>query len=348
MEGTDSIIGRGTPIDGLLNRARLWGYYCAEMSRIFGGIDLGGTKIYSVVATAEGDVLGEDERPTESDAGADSVVARMVDSLRAASDAAGASFRDLTRIAVAAPGPIDIDAGVVTAAPNLGWTDVPLRSLLARGLQAEVLLENDANAAALGEFVYGAGKPYDTMVYVTISTGIGGGFVFDGKIFHGASGAAGEIGHITVEPSGPTCFCGNRGCLEIVASGTAIGRIATEAVKAGRSETMQRLADDPEEIDSEDVARAAAEGDPVANEILDEAARYIGIGFGSLINLVNPQAIVVGGGVSKLGARILDPATAEAKRRSFPQSFGDCTITLAKLGSRVGALGAVAVANSHA
>ena len=316
----------------------------AESGELYGGIDLGGTKIYSVVATGEGQVRGEDERPTMVELGVQDCIQRMVDSLDEAARQAGVEASGLAGVAVAAPGPIDLIEGIITVAPNLGWSNVPLRQLLSEKIGVSVLLENDANAAALGEFEYGAAREYDTLVYVTVSTGIGGGFVFDGKIFSGASGAAGEIGHMTVEPDGPRCFCGSRGCLEMMASGTAIARTGTLAVEEGRSEALAQLADADGKVSSEDVARAAAQGDPLANEILDEAARYIGIGLGSLINLINPEAIVVGGGVSKVGRRFLDPVIAEAKRRSFPQSFGDCVITFAELGERIGALGAVAVA----
>jgi glucokinase len=314
------------------------------VTELYGGIDVGGTKIYSAVASADGQVCGEDERPTLVELGVEACVQRMIDSLAEASGQAGVKVGELKRVAVAAPGPINLKDGIITAAPNLGWVNVPLRAMLGEKLGLPVVLENDANAAALGEFEYGAARQYETLVYVTISTGIGGGLVLDGKIFSGASGAAGEIGHMTVEPDGPRCFCGSRGCLEMMASGTAIGRTGTLVVEEGRSEPLARLADADGKVGSEEVARAAAEGDPVANEILDEAARYIGIGLGSLINLINPQAIVVGGGVSKIGRRLLDPVIAEAERRSFPQSFGDCAISLAELGERVGALGAVAVA----
>ena len=315
-----------------------------RMVELYGGIDLGGTKIYSIVASAEGEVRGENERPTMVELGVQKCIERMVDSLREAASQAGVELSGLARVAVAAPGPIDLIDGVITAAPNLGWSNVPLRKLLSEKVGVPVLLENDANAAALGEFEYGAGRQYETLIYVTISTGIGGGFVFEGKIFSGASGAAGEIGHLTVEPDGPRCFCGSRGCLEMVASGTAIGRTGTLVVEEGRSEELAKRADSEGRVTAEDVADAGRAGDSLANEILDEAARYIGIGLGSLINLINPEAIVVGGGVSKIGHRFLDPVIAEAKRRSFPQSFGDCTIKFAELEERVGALGAVAVA----
>ncbi|MEX2236306.1 MAG: ROK family protein [Dehalococcoidia bacterium] len=314
------------------------------MSGIYGGVDLGGTKIYSVVATADGEVLGEDLCQTLADQGYEVTIQRIATSLRSAAEAAGTDVADLKRVAVAAPGPIDLTTGVVTAAPNLGWIDVPLKRLLEASLGVEVVLENDANAAALGEFQYGAAKPYRHMVYITISTGIGGGLVLDGRLYTGASGAAGEIGHITVEPDGIPCFCAGRGCLEIMASGTAIARDATTAAKEGRSPALAKVIQEKGSASAGDVAAAALAGDPAANEILGRAARYIGIGLGSLINLINPEAIVIGGGVSQIGERLLGPAKEEARRRSFPQSWRDCTILTAALGSRVGALGAIAVA----
>ncbi|MPZ22186.1 MAG: ROK family protein [Dehalococcoidia bacterium] len=311
---------------------------------LYGGIDLGGTKIYSIVAGADGSVLGEDERPTLPDHGLEVCIERMTESLAAAASSAGTATSALAAVGVAAPGPIEFRDGIVSAAPNLGWTDVPLRSFLSDRLGVNVVLENDANAAAYGEFIYGAGTPYDTIIYVTVSTGIGGGFILDRRLFQGASGAAAEVGHMVVEPDGPICNCGSVGCLEMLASGTAIGRSATAAVEGGRDTILRELAADPTEVTAEVVAEAAARGDAVANEILDDAARYIGIAFGTLINLLNPQAIIVGGGVSRLGARMIEPITAEARRRSFRQSFEDCLILPAALGRRVGALGTVALA----
>ena len=287
--------------------------------RMVGAIDLGGTKIYSAVL-AEGEVLGEDLRPTDAQEGKEAVIARLVASLAAAANTAGVAHSDLAGVGVVAPGPVDWHTGHVMDPPNLpGWNDVALGPMLSERLGTRVVLENDANAAALGEYVAGAGRGAAALLYITISTGIGGGIVLGGELYRGVSGAAGEVGHMVIEPDGPVCGCGNRGCLEALASGTALARAGREALATGGAPILQRLvAGSGAPVTSALIARAAGEGDEDARRILRAAARALGIGLGNLVNLLNPDLIVIGGGAAQIGSSLLGPAEGVMRQIAFP------------------------------
>ncbi len=307
------------------------------------GVDLGGTKIHTVVAKADGAVLGEDRRPTEATQGPDAVVARIAASVRAACELAGVSVESVAGVGISSPGPCDPKRGVVTNAPNLpGFHDVHITRLVSEALGRPVLLENDANAACYGEFRFGAGRGLRHVVYVTLGTGIGGGIIIDGKIYEGASGAAGEVGHIIIDPDGPPCNCGARGCVEALASGPAIAREAKRAIAEGRSPIMAGLAGDSRPT-AELVLRAAQQGDAVAREIIRSAGHSLGIGLIGVLNCLNPEALILGGGLIGLGDLYLEPAITTAKSGAFEQIMSDVTITLASLGERSGALGAAAL-----
>ncbi|MCC7367730.1 MAG: ROK family protein [Chloroflexi bacterium] len=309
------------------------------------GIDLGGTKIRSVVTRHDGEILGEDVRMTDAEAGQEVVVGRLVASARAAAAASGLRPTDIVAAGVTAPGTVDFDAGVLHQPPNLpGWDAVPLAQLLTGPLGCPVFLENDANAAAYGEWRHGAGTGLRHMIYLTVSTGIGAGLILNGGLYRGADGAAGELGHITVDVTGPEHNCGMVGCVEVMASGTAIARMAHEAYTAGRSPELARLAAERGELTAAEVDEAAELGDPVADEILGRAATYLGIGLASYINIFNPEAIVIGGGVSKIGARLLEPAFALAKRRAFRLPSQRVSLRLAALEGRAEVLGVAALA----
>jgi glucokinase len=211
---------------------------------------------------------------------------------------------------------------------------------LEHGLGLPTILENDANAAALGEFRYGAGRGVRSIVYMTVSTGIGGGIILDGKVWHGLKDAAGEIGHITVCPDGPLCGCGNQGCLEAMASGPSIARRAREAVSAGRSSALSGLAN----VTSADVVRLAQEGDAVASQVWADAVKYLGIGVAAVITFLAPERVVIGGGVTKAGDFLFQPLRGEVRRRVKLVPVESVPILPAALGPDVGILGAAAVA----
>ncbi len=310
------------------------------------GIDLGGTKISTALVDADGQIIAHDYRETQAEKGQALVVNRMVDAVRQVMEQADTSKDQVKAVGIGAPGPLDIHTGVVVAPPNLpGWQDVPLKELIEERVGIETFLENDANAAALAEHRFGAGRAVDHMIYVTVSTGVGGGLILDGRLYHGAEGAAGEIGHITVLPNGPLCGCGNRGCLEALAAGTAIAKRAREVVSQGVSTRITDLAnDEPARITAKLVAEAAEQGDFEAQKILSEAMSYLGIGMASLVNLFNPQIIVIGGGLSNLGERLLEPVRRGIARHAFVASAQTVRVVLAELGDKAGVLGAAAVA----
>ncbi len=310
------------------------------------GIDLGGTKINTALVDRAGNILAHDFRETLTFQGPDAVIARMVDAAHQVMALASVASDQVAAVGVCAPGPLDLDAGLVLSPPNLpGWDRVPLRQHIAEALGMPALLENDANAAALGENRFGAGQGTAHMIYVTASTGIGGGLILDGTLYHGASGLAGEIGHQTILPQGPVCGCGNRGCLEAVASGTAIARRARESVARGVPTLIAELsAGDPDRISAKLVAKAASEGDEEADMIISQAMDYLGIGIANLVNLFNPELIVIGGGLTNLGERLFGPVRRAIDRNAFPSAAQAVHVVAAELGDDVGALGAAALA----
>jgi glucokinase len=315
---------------------------------VYAALDLGGTKILVLIAGTAGDVLASERVPTEADEGPDAVIDRMVEALRTASREAGSNLEEIAAVGVSAPGPIDLEAGIVTSPPNLpGWHNVPLAAILRERLGRPVVLENDANCAALGEHGFGAGRGYRHMIYITISTGIGGGIIIDNRLYAGASGAAGEVGHIGVQPDGPTCAAGHPGCLEAFAAGSGIAARAAEMIEAGLLPRTALLASQAPPLSAEDVFQAGQQGEAEAAALIERAGHYFGIGLASLINIFNPQAIVIGGGLTNIGEAILGPAMETARERSFAQSFSDVTIIRSALGDRAAALGAIAIARSR-
>jgi glucokinase len=314
--------------------------------KLYIGIDLGGTKILTGLVNEAGQVIAQDYRKTGAKKGLNAVVRRMAESTARALQNAGVATTTVQAVGIGVPGPVDVDEGIVTQPPNLpGWRNVPVRAMIEEVLEIPTFLENDANAAALGEYLFGAGRGSTHMLYVTVSTGIGGGFILDGKLYHGADGAAGEIGHVTILPRGPHCGCGNRGCLESVASGTAIAREGRELVIRGVPTLISELAgQDPEAVTAKLVAEAAQRGDPEAQDIIQEAMNYLGIGIANLVNLLNPETVVIGGSLIKLGDILFDSVRRAVKRRAFPIASQRAQIVPAELGDRVGICGAAAVA----
>ncbi|MDP2950585.1 MAG: ROK family protein [Chloroflexota bacterium] len=317
--------------------------------KYLGAVDLGGSKILSLIADGDGHRLAEDLRPTGAQEGPEVVLARIQASLDSALAGAGIERGDLAAVGICSPGPCDVQAGVIPSAPNLpGWQDVPLCRYLEERLGVPVYLENDATAAALGEHVYGAGRGCRHLIYITVSTGIGGGIIIDGKLYTGATGAAGEIGHITLDPDGPLCGCGNRGCLEAFASGRAVATQGDALIAQGGSPLLARLAQEEGEVTAEAVCRAALAGDPEARRLIERAGYYLGIGFATYVNIFDPEMIIVGGGLSRAGDLLLGPARAEMKERAMPESLRVLRLELAELGDYSGAMGLVALLRERA
>ncbi len=313
---------------------------------LFVGIDLGGTKINTALVDAAGRIISQDYRETRAAEGPTAVVERMVDAAFRVIAGAGIVPTRVRAVGVGAPGPIDSRVGTVVAPPNLpGWVNIPLGEQIARALALPTFLENDANAAALGEHRFGAGRGARHMVYVTVSTGIGGGFIFDGRLYSGATGGAAEVGHMTILPRGPHCGCGRRGCLEALASGTAIAREGRELVARGIVTRLAELAGgDPANVEARLVAQAAMEGDVEAQEIIDEAMMYLGLGMANLVNLLNPEVLVIGGGLTNMGETLFEPVRRTVRERAFRTAAEAVRIVPAELGDNAGVLGAAAVA----
>jgi glucokinase len=307
------------------------------------GIDLGGTQIRTGLIDREGTVLHSDYRPTLAEEGPEAVIQRIIAGVERVLDQASLGHDCIASIGIGAPGPLDIPRGLLVEPPNLpGWHNVPLRDIVQARIGVPTYLENDANAAAIGEYLYGAGRGTRDMIYVTVSTGIGGGLILGGRIYHGLSGGAGEIGHMTVLPYGPHCGCGNRGCLEALASGTAIAREGQELIARGVSTAIGSR--DGGEVSAKDVVDAMYKGDAYAEQIITQAMAYLGIGMASLVNLFNPERLVIGGGLSALGDHLLTPVRRAIHLRAFPSACAQVTVALAQLGPEVGLVGAAGAA----
>jgi glucokinase len=306
------------------------------------GLDLGGTRIRAAVTDEDGRIVSRSEALTEAAEGPAAVIRRIEQTIRRA--VGSLPWAEVAGIGVGAPGPLDPYAGVVVHAPNLpGWDDVPLRDMLASTFGVAVAIGNDANLAALGEHAYGAGRGVSDMVYMTISTGIGGGIISGGELLLGHRGFAGEIGHQTILVDGPLCGCGNRGCLEALAAGPAIARLARE-VAAGRPDTLMRtlVKGDLARISAKVVSAAAAEGDEAAIAVVRQAGAYIGVGLANLANTLNPELFVLGGGVTNIGPLLFD-AIQEAFARSAMLASRYARIVPAALGDDVVLWGAIAL-----
>lgn len=283
------------------------------------------------------------------------MLARMGGAIDAMCREVGLPAQRLAGVGVACAGPIDVARGAVRLAPNLGWRDVDVVQPLAAQLGVPVFLENDANAAAVGEWWQGAGRGTRYFIYVTVSTGIGGGIVIGGQLYTGAHGAAGEIGHtVIVVEDGPLCNCGRRGCLEAMASGTAIARRAAEALQAeaatGRQESLLwglsggRLS----AVDARMVAEAARRGDALAEAVLERTWRYLGAGLVNLMNLFDPEVIALGGGVSRMGEAMLGPLRRYVAVQAVAGPAESTRLELAQLGPNAGLVGAAAIALARA
>lgn len=310
---------------------------------LYGAIDLGGTKVRALIADLDGNVYGEDIRRSEAQRGLEATLKRMQESLEAALTEAGASFADLKGVGIASPGPVDVARGVVPGAPQLpGWKDVPLAELMADRFGVPVIVENDATAAAIGENRFGAGRGSRYMIYITVSTGVGGGIIIDGDVYHGASGAAGELGHIIIDIDGPPCGCGGRGCLESLASGTAIARKGREAVQRGEAPTLARLAEAEGAVTARLMFRAAQQGDEVSRRIFSEAGRYLGAALASYVNIFNPEVILIGGGVANAAEFFMPEARSTMESLAMSAPLEQVRLDLGSLKDRAGPMGMVA------
>lgn len=304
-------------------------------------IDLGGTKIEAALVAPTGEIGVRQRIPTRAEEGPARVVDRLWSAIDGLLGKAQVRGHQLRGICVGAAGPIDMEKGLVTTAPNLpGWQSVPLRTMVRERYQTDAFLINDAKAAALGEHRFGAAKGVDNFVCVTLGTGIGGGIFINGHLYLGESGAAGEIGHMTVDIYGPKCVCGNVGCWECLASGTAMEREMKRRLAQGEPSSLSGASG----IAAPQIAAAARQGDPLALEVLKWCAGNVGVGLVNLVNIFNPRMIVIGGGLAKIGAPLLEPAVQLVRSRAFPLHAQAVSIVPSALGDDMGILGCAAFA----
>ena len=313
------------------------------------GVDLGGTNIVVGAMSADGKHhYAMRSIPTSAELGAEGVADRIVGLIEGVIldtvQQTKAQRRDFLGVGIGAPGPLDRDKGIVIVAPNLGWRNFPLRDRIGERLNLPATLDNDANCATVGEWWQGAAKGATNVIGMTIGTGIGGGLILDGTLFHGSSDVAGEIGHTTIDLNGRHCKCGNYGCLEAYASGPAIATRAREVlVREETASLLPSLVDGRlEAITAETVYRAAQKGDAVASEIVRDTARYLGAGIANLLNILNADVVVVAGGVTQAGDALFVPLRAEVRRRAFRPAVDATQIVPGTLPGTAGVVGAVA------
>ncbi len=314
------------------------------------GVDMGGTKILSAVIDENGNILGTAKIPTKAEKGASEVVDRIAAGIRKSIDKSGVAAESIRAVGIGAPGPLDPATGIVIFAPNLGWKNVPLRAELEARVGFPTFVDNDVNIGTLGEHMFGAGKGVQNIVGIFVGTGIGGGIILHDELFHGANKMAGEVGHIIVKAGGPRCGCGTRGCLEAIASRTAMTRQFQKAIlKKGKKSVISELTGgDLGTIRSGVLAKAVRLNDKLTLKVFKKVTKYLGIGIGSIVNFLNPEMIVLGGGVVEaLDDTFLDEIRAAAVKYSLPNALDGVQIVRAKLGDNSGILGAAALARKR-
>jgi glucokinase len=306
-------------------------------------LDVGGTKLAAGVVAGDGSVLSHLVIPARKTEGPDAMIARLIDLGREALEVADADRARIGSIGIACGGPLDPVNGIIQSPTNLpGWDGIPLARMVRDAFDRRVAVDNDATACAIAEWWYGAGRTRDveTLVYLTISTGIGGGLILDGRPFRGVAGNAGELGHLTIDYVGQQCVCGRRGCLEANASGTNIARRAREALATGEASILAGKDD----LTARDVAEAATAGDPLAARIWDETTAMLASGIANVLDVFNPELVVLGGGVTNAGDMLLRPVREQALAWAFPPAAVSAEIVLAELGADLGVVSAAVVA----
>lgn len=309
------------------------------MSRAVIGVDLGGTNMRTALLNHDGDVLERTREKTPVAEGYRQVIEKLSECIERQRCRARDRGMEVAAIGVGAPGVIHAAQGIVLTSPNFpDWKNVPLKQLLEQKLHIPVYVENDANAAALGEQWRGAGKGIDSMILLTLGTGVGGGIILEGRIWRGADGTAGEVGHMTILPEGRTCGCGNRGCLEMYASARGI------VMSYHDRKAVLGLPGPDASVTAESVFREAQAGGDVALSVMGEMGRFLGIGIANLINIFNPEMIVIGGGVKEAWSLFIDAAVREIKARAFAYPAERTRIVPSVLGDDAGMIGAGSVA----
>jgi glucokinase len=303
-------------------------------------IDLGGTKIACAITDLEGNIIKENTVPTDAHEGEAKVLERIVSIIERTLQDSEKSASEVRAIGIGSPGPLDANKGIILDTPNLPFKHVEIVKYIENKFNIKTYLENDANAATIGEYLFGSGKGTKNMVYITVSTGIGAGAIIDGKIYRGTTCNALELGHTSILPDGPKCNCGNYGCLEVLASGTAIAREANKALQEVKESSLRNY----EKVTSYEVFKEAEAGDKLACEVVDNALKYLGVGVANAITAFDPEKVVIGGGVSMVGDVLFDKVRQVVKDRCFKVLSESCEVVPASLKTKAGIIGAAAVA----
>lgn len=311
------------------------------------GVDIGGTNlVVAAVPYAGGSIGALRSCETRSERGADAAVEDIARMAREVADELERNGEgdDFVGVGIGCPGPLDLAAGVVVSTPNLGWSHYPIRDRIGEAVGLPAALDNDANCATYGEWWQGVARGLTSVVGVTLGTGVGGGLITEGRLVRGASGCAGEIGHMTIDVTGRRCACGNYGCLEAYVSGPNIAARAREGLAAGIASLLPDLVDgDLDRITAATVYEALTRGDEYAREVMTETAELLGVGVANLVNLLNPEMVVVVGGVARANHHLFDPLRSEVRRRAFASAVDACQIVPGALPETAGVIGAAGI-----
>lgn len=302
-------------------------------------MDLGGTKISCALSDLDGKIINQYTLPTLSQEGEAAVLTRIINGISKVIVNSKVNKDQIKAIGIGSPGPLDSKKGMIISTPNLPFKNFKLVEPIENKFGIKTYLDNDANVAAIGEFLFGAGKGTENMVFVTVSTGVGGGAIINGKIYRGNTNNALEIGHTTLVEDGPRCNCGNYGCTEALASGTAIAKRAKEALETGVETSLRNY----ENVTSYEVFQEAKKGDKVASDILNKCLNYLGICIANIVATLDPEMVVIGGGVSKGGNIVFEKVREVVNTRCFDSMAASCKIVPAGLGTDAGVIGAVAL-----
>jgi len=310
------------------------------------GVDIGGTNIKIALVDTKGSIIYSNTTPTRAEMGYEYTIGNIKQAIIDLAKETKIDISTIEAIGFGFPGQIDYKNGIVRMLPNIpGWVDVPVAKIMEEEFKVPTRLDNDVRCAALGELNFGAGKGCENLVCITVGTGIGSGIILNGKLIRGASNAAGEIGHIKLAVhDGPLCGCGDFGCFEAYASGPAIVAMAREYIAGGKSSKYKEMA--TEELSPYIVAQAALQGDVVAKRIYTKMGETIGIGLSSVVNLLNPEKIIIGGGVAEAGDILLEPIRKTIAKRAMPIQAAAVEVVPAQLGNSAGVIGASLLINS--
>ena len=310
------------------------------------GVDLGGTNIVTAIVNYQGKIVNHLKVPTLAERGKEATIKRIIETIHENIIQSTIALDNIIGIGIGAPGPLNVKKGIINFAPNLpGWEGVPLKKILEDEFNMKVVLENDANAAAWGERCFGAGQGVNNLVCFTLGTGIGGGIIIEGNIYHGSNYGAAELGHMTVNKDGPRCNCGNYGCLEAYSSATGIKNRIKSRIQKGVKSHFLTFDNDHliESMSLKSIFETARMGDDLTQSVIKDAIAYLGIAIANIANILNPEMIILIGGITNEGDNLLNPLKKEVAGRTLNSNYKFLKIVIGKLGDLAGALGAAAL-----